>query len=234
MVAAPLMGVWPCLRQLRFFWPNRPGRWGFCPDLVLLRSLVGNSGLKLICKTLPGSTQSPLSASPTDLRHCCLSSARLSNQTQTENARSGSRPPPQELRSTCHLIIFLFSTMTKLEYVLVLPHLQRAGVHTKASAAVSCSVKDFPCKHQRHIQEGFIDAAGRLCLPGTSLFPAPEPSSCRLPRRACGPSATENSPLLSDAACRHPGFQRCWLNCSRESISLDWGRGEHIFHNIQK
>lgn len=102
--------------------------------------------------------------------------------------------------------------------------------HTKASAAIS-SIKNFSCRHQRHIQEDFIDAAGRLCLPGTSLFPAPEPSSCRLPRRACGLSATENSPFLSDDACQHPGFQRCWLNCSREPlppISPDWG-GENIF-----
>lgn len=100
----------------------------------------------------------------------------------------------------------------------------------------SAPIRHFSCRHQRHIQEDFIDA-GRLCLPGTSLLPAPEPSSCRLLRRACGLSATENRPLLSDDACRHPGFQRCWLNCGRQSllpVSLDWGRGGHIFSNIQK
>lgn len=94
----------------------------------------------------------------------------------------------------------------------------------------SAPIRHFSCRHQRYIQEDFIDA-GRLCLPGTSLLPAPEPSSCRLPRRACGLSATENRPLLSDDACRHPGFQRCWLNCGGQPLLrfLWTGVGEDIF-----
>lgn len=35
----------------------------------------------------------------------------------------------------------------------------------------SAPIRHFSCRHQRYIQEDFIDA-GRLCLPGTSLLPA--------------------------------------------------------------
>lgn len=92
-------------------------------------------------------------------------------------------------------------------------------------------IKRFSCRHRRRIQEDFIDA-GKLCLPGTSLLPAPEPSCRRLPERACGLSATENSPLLSDDACRHPGFQRGWLNCGGQPLLpgfLDSGGDGDIF-----
>lgn len=45
--------------------------------------------LKLLYSSPPRSSQGPLSASPLDLRHCCPCSARLSNQTQTEDAVGG-------------------------------------------------------------------------------------------------------------------------------------------------
>lgn len=81
--------ITPVSDNCSYFFARLTWEMGFHSDLVLLRSLERNSGLKLICKSLPRSTQNPLSALPTDLRHCCSCSTKLSNQTQTVGTVGG-------------------------------------------------------------------------------------------------------------------------------------------------
>lgn len=103
--------------------------------------MVGNSGLKLICKSLPRSIQGPLSASPMDLRHCCPSPARLSNQTQTENTVGVSHLlKSSEVLSPHNIFIF---------------HSDETGIHLGAPPpAESRRAHKGLCSHQLH--QGFF------------------------------------------------------------------------------
>lgn len=204
---------------------------GFHPVLVFLRSLEGELRLEAALQVSAKVHPRPL---------VCLTYRFKALLPMLHQAFKSNR-----LRAQWEAVTFLSALKYLPPHNLFIFHSDKTGVYLGAPPPAECTqrprqpsapIRHFSCRHQRHIQEDFMDA-GRLCLPGTSLLPAPEASSCRLPRRACGLSAMENRPLLSDDACRHPGFQRCWLNCGGQPllpVSLDWGRGGHIFSNIQK